>query len=220
MTAPLLLRGVDLAAFAVALVNRLHTGGVVVAASGPAGFVEALQREWPSTRWQLYWAARLTLVNRVEDLAAFDAVFEAVFADAVLGVDPPGLKQSLSASAANDPGMPGRASVAAEGGLPWTTRRPASITAVDTHAAEIGIPDTLPSRIVMRADEPFERFDPDDLRTLGEWLEGALDRWPRRRSLRSEPNRHGKRIDLRETMKASRTTGWETIRVARTRSRE
>ena len=30
MTAPFLLRGVDLAAFAVALVNRLHTGGVVV----------------------------------------------------------------------------------------------------------------------------------------------------------------------------------------------
>ncbi len=77
MTAPLLLRGVDLAAFAVALVNRLHTGGVVVSASGPAGFVEALQHDWPRTRLQLYWAARLTLVNRVEDLAAFDAVFEA-----------------------------------------------------------------------------------------------------------------------------------------------
>ena len=73
----------------------------------------------------------------------------------------------------------------------------------------------------MRADEPFDRFDADDLRLLGEWLEQvALARWPRRRSLRREPHRHGKRIDLRETMKASRTTGWETIRVARTRSRE
>ena len=79
MTAPFLLRGVDLAAFAVALVNRLHTGGVVVSASGPAGFVEVLQHDWPRTRLQLYWAARLTLVNRVEDLAAFDAIFEAVF---------------------------------------------------------------------------------------------------------------------------------------------
>ena len=97
-----------------------------------------------STRSQLYWAARLTLVNRVEDLAAFDAVFEAVFADAVLGVDPPGLKQSLGTTAAADPGVPGRASAIAEGGLPWTTR-PASITAVDSsrrrhrdtrHAAE------------------------------------------------------------------------------------
>ena len=89
----------------------------------------------------------------------------------MLGVDPPGLKQSMGTTAAADPGVPGRASAIAEGGLPWSTR-PASITAVDTHAADIGIPDILPSRIVVRADEPFERFDPDDLRLLGEWLEG------------------------------------------------
>ena len=219
MTAPFLLRGVDLAAFAVALVNRLHAGGVVVSASGPAGFVEALRHDWPETRSQLYWATRLTLVNRIEDLAAFDSVFEAIFADAVLGVDPPGLKQSLGTTAADDAGVPGRATAIAEGGLPWTTR-PASITAVESHAADIGIPDTLPSRIVARADEPFERFDPEDLRLLGEWLEQAVAHWPRRRSLRREPHRRGKRIDLRETMRASRTTGWETIRLARTRSRE
>ena len=171
MTAPLLLRGVDLAAFAVALVNRLHTGGVVVAASGPAGFVEALRHDWPGTRSQLYWAARLTLVNRVEDLAAFDAVFEAVFADAVLGVDPPGLKQSMGTTAADRPwcARPCQASSrkAACRGPPAPRRSPPSTT----HAADIGIPDTLPSRIVVRADEPFERFDTDDLRLLGEWLE-------------------------------------------------
>ena len=112
-------------------------------------------------------------MNRIEDLAAFDSVFEAIFADAVLGVDPPGLKQSLGTTAADDAGVPGRATAIAEGGLPWTTR-PASITAVGSHAADIGIPDTLPSRIVARADEPFERFDPEDLRLLGEWLEQAL----------------------------------------------
>ncbi|HET7666528.1 MAG TPA: VWA domain-containing protein [Mycobacterium sp.] len=219
MTAPLLLRGVDLAAFAVALVNRMHNGGVAVSASGPTGFVAALQHDWPRTRSELYWAARLTLVNRVEDLAAFDAVFEAVFADAVVGVDPPGLKHSMGTTVAAEPGVPGRANVIAEGGLPWTTC-PTSITAVDPHAADIGIPDTLPSRLVVRADEPFERFDPDDLRVLGDWLEGSLDSWPRRASMRHEQHRHGKRVDLRQTMKASRATGWETIRVARTRNRE
>ena len=219
MTVPLLLRGVDLAAFAVALVNRLHAGGVAVSASGPTGFVDVLRRVWPRTRSQLYWVARLTLVNRMEDLAAFDAVFDAVFADAVVGVDPPGLKQSLGTAAASDPGVPGRAEAVAEGGLPWSTR-PASVTIVDTPAGEIGIPDTLPSRIVARADEPFDQFDPEDLRLLGGWLEQAVAHWPRRRSMRRELHRHGKRIDLRETMKRSRATGWETLRVARTRSRE
>ena len=101
MNVPLLLRGVDLAAFAVALVARLRTGGVVVSASGPAGFVQALRRIMPHSRAELYWAARLTLVNRVDDLAAFDAVFDAVFADAVLGLDPVGRQQGRAETAAS-----------------------------------------------------------------------------------------------------------------------
>ena len=48
VTTPYLFRGVDLAAFAVALVARLRAVGVVVSASGPAGFVEALRQFWPS----------------------------------------------------------------------------------------------------------------------------------------------------------------------------
>ena len=158
MTAPLLLRGVDLAAFAVALVNRLHTGGVVVAASGPAGFVEALRHDWPGTRSQLYWAARLTLVNRVEDLAAFDAVFEAVFADAGAGPLIRRASASMGTTAAADPGAPAVRVSATEGGLPWTTR-PASIAAVEPTPPSIADTRTLPSRLVVRADEPFERFD-------------------------------------------------------------
>jgi uncharacterized protein with von Willebrand factor type A (vWA) domain len=78
----------------------------------------------------------------------------------------------------------------------------------------------LPSRIVARADEPFDQFDPEDLRLIGTWLEQAVARWPRRRSLRRESSRHGKRIDLRETMNASRATGWESVVLARTRRRQ
>ncbi|WP_101950575.1 VWA domain-containing protein [Mycobacterium sp. 3519A] len=218
MTTPLLLRGVDIAAFAVALVQRLHRNSVAVSPSGPTAFVDVLRRQWPRTRTQLYWHARLTLVNRVEDLAAFDAVFEAVFADAVLGVDPPGLKRSLGTTAAADAGVPGRENPVAEGNLPWSTL-PASVTASDTHETEVGIPDTLPSRFVARVDEPFDRFDAADLRQLGDWLERAANSWPQRRSLRREPHQHGKRIDMRETLKASRTTGWEPMRLARTRAR-
>ncbi|MGV0714024.1 VWA domain-containing protein [Mycolicibacterium sp. XJ662] len=218
MTTPYLLRGVDIASFAVAMVDRLHSGGVAVSASGPTGFVEVLRHRWPATRTQLYWAARLTLVNRVEDIAPFDAVFDRVFADAVLGVDPPGLKRSLGTTVATEAGVPGRADVVAEGGLPWSTR-PASVTATDPHDGDLGVPDTLPSRIVACADEPFDSFDPDELRLLGRWLEQSAVRWPQRRTMRREPHRSGKRIDLRATMKQSRETGWETMRVARTRAR-
>lgn len=219
MTRPYLLRGVDIAGFAVALVARLRGAGVVVSASGPAGFVEALRRWWPSTRSQLYWIARLTLVNRAEDLTGFDAVFEAVFADAVIGLDPPGLKQSLGTTTAADPGARGRQHAHADGGLPWATR-PASVTAAaDDNDSDIGIPDALPSRIVARADEPFERFDAADLRLICAWLEQSVASWPRRRSMRREQHSRGKRIDLRRTMKASRSTGWESVKLERTRPR-
>lgn len=81
------------------------------------------------------------------------------------------------------------------------------------------LPDVLPSRIVARADEPFDQFDPDDLRLLGAWLEATMARWPRRRSMRFESSPHGKRIDLRATMNASRSTGWESVLLARIRPR-
>jgi uncharacterized protein len=104
--------------------------------------------------------------------------------------------------------------------LPWVTRSVAAKDGTDAGADPVTqLPDVLPSRIAALADQPFDEFDSADLRLLGSWLESALRRWPRRRTLRFEPSRHGKRIDLRATMKASRSTGWESLRLKRTRPR-
>ena len=214
-----LFRGVDRAAFAAALVTRLRAGGVVVSGSGPAGFVRALAHIAPRTRTQLYWAARLTLVNRVDDILAFDAVFGAVFADTVLELDSRGPKRDREMPRVSVPGAGVRVSTEGEGaGLPWSTR-PSSMAAIEHDAGAFALPDVLPSRIVARADEPFERFNPEDLRLLGSWLEHASASWPQRRSMRREMHRHGKWIDLRQTMSASRATGWEPLVLARTRRR-
>lgn len=97
--------------------------------------------------------------------------------------------------------------------------RPAALTATAESAGGAAVPDVLPSRLIARADEPFDKFDPDDLRLLGRWLEQSVTHWPRRRSMRRELHRHGKRIDLRQTMRASRTSGWEAAMLARTRPR-
>ena len=221
MNAPLLFRGVDLAAFAAALVARLRSGGVPVSASGQATFVQALQHMVPHTTSELYWAARLTLVNRSEDLSSFDAVFASVFGsiqpgdtrspESVLPIPGPKTPAAGIAQPAGSPAGRGAEK------LPWATRaaREEGVAA----AASVVLPDLLPSRIAALADEPFDQFDPDDLRLLGCWLEGAVPRWPRRRSLRLEPSPHGKRIDLRATMNTSRRTGWEQMRLARTRPR-
>ncbi|NKZ14818.1 VWA domain-containing protein [Mycolicibacterium septicum DSM 44393] len=213
-----LLRGADLAAFAVALVDRLRAGGVTVSAVGPSTLVQAMHELVPAARSRLYWAARLSLVTRVEDLPAFDAVFDAVFADAVLGLDPPGLKRSSLSSTTPAQSSAAAAGETADADLPWTTR-PASVAAAAGSPDGRALPDLMPSWLAARADEPFEQFDSDELRRIGAWLEGAEARWPRRRTLRRRRHPAGRRVDLRETIRASRTTGWEPLRVARTLAR-
>ncbi|MFQ6394294.1 vWA domain-containing protein [Nocardia sp. KC 131] len=218
MTRAVLLRGVDLAAFAVAVVARLRRGGVAVAPSGPALFVQALRRMAPRSRTEFYWAARLTLVDRVQDLAAFDAIFATVFADAVLGVDPPSRTRRLPTERASAPRVSGRGQSRQRGEVPWATMRSAIVADRSTDQG-VALPDVLPSRFAARAQEPFDHFDPDDLRTVGAWMEQASAHWPQRSSRRYEKHPHGKRIDLRATMNNSRRTGWESAVLVRARPR-
>jgi uncharacterized protein with von Willebrand factor type A (vWA) domain len=178
-----------------------------------------MHRIAPRSRTALYWAARLTLVNRAEDVAAFDAVFDAIFADAGLGRRIQPEDRGPLPPAAPAPGVRGTEGGSSDGdGLPWTTM-PAMISAAEYSDGGTVVPDPLPSRLVARADESFDRFDEDDLRRIGTWLEQLSARWPRRRSLRREPHRRGKRIDVRESMRSSRETGWEVLRLQRARRR-
>jgi uncharacterized protein with von Willebrand factor type A (vWA) domain len=218
---PLVLRGVDRAVFAVTLVARLRAGGVVVSASGPTGFVAALELLGTSSYDELYWAARLTLVNRVEDIARFEAVFHAVFSDAVLVLDPFAQRRGPGDAGATAWVPAGRTAAGAAidgGGLPWVTR-PAVVGAAEPTDASVTLPDALPSQLAGRSDEPFVAFDAGDLRLLGTWLERATAHWPQRRSMRRAASSHGTRIDLRRTISASRSTSWEPVTLARTRRR-
>ncbi|WP_082949803.1 VWA domain-containing protein [Mycobacterium sp. ACS4331] len=219
MTTPLLLRGVDLAAFAVALVDRLRTAGVAVSGVGASSLVHAMHVLEPAYRSQLYWAARLTLVSRAEDLPAFDTVFGAVFSDAVLGLDPPSRERGqVPRGIPGEQHAGGAESSQTDTGLPWTTR-PASVTAASHPPTGSAIPDLAPSWLAARTDESFDQFDADDLRRLGAWLQSTEARWPQRRTLRRRRHPSGRHIDLRETIRASRATGWEPLRLARTRRR-
>lgn len=224
MNTPLLFRGVDRAAFAAALVARLRGAGVSVSAGGQGSFVQAIRRLAPQTTSALYWAARLTLVSRMEDLSVFDTVMREVFGSIQPG-DTRSPQSVLPIAGPKTPGPPaGRIVQPASGPsdasaekVPWIT-----LTVPDqdeTADAGVLLPDLLPSHIAALADESFDQFDPKDLRLLGSWLEASVQRWPSRRSLRFESSPHGKRIDLRATMNASRRTGWESVTLARTRPR-
>ena len=216
MTSAVLLRGVDLAAFAAALSHRLRTGGVVVSASGPGCFVAAFRELRPASRSRLYWVARLPLDNRAEDLPVFDAIFAAVFDDAVLPTDPVSRGAGQGKSAEQSPSARRRRSGGPPAeGLPWATRPPVSSAGSSPPDPDV-VPEALPSRIAARAGESFDTFDDDDLRLIGTWLERSLTRWPTRTTMRPVVDRRGRGIDMRSTLRRSRSTGWEPITLVRT----
>ena len=211
--APAVLRGIDRAAFAVALAVRLRNRGVPVGFTAIEDFVRALDVGGARTRSQLYWTARVCLVRRHSELAAFDAVFAAVFDDAVLELDPNARRTSPEHAAPGDEhaSVPKQNAEAQDGaGLPWITLPPAVAEAEDSDSP-IGVPERLPSELIGLCDVPFDDLDPREMELLGRWLQRAIRDWPTRRTRRTSVSRGGHRIALRPTIARSRRTGWEPV---------
>ncbi|MEV0842302.1 VWA domain-containing protein [Actinocatenispora sera] len=214
---PVLLRGVDRAAFAAGLTRQLRDRGVAVDLSAAGTFVRALAAHPPGTRTELYWTARIALVRRHSDLAAFDALFASLFADAGLGADPHARRRPLPSS---DPfaAVPAPTAQAQDGGgLPWATL-PAVVGGADRAPADgPAVPHRLPTAAAGLGDVPFEALDERQLALLDAWLGAQLRALPTRRTRRRAVGRRGSRAALRETMARSRRTGWEPIELVRTR---
>ena len=216
---PTLLAGVDRAAFVAALVHRLRTRGVDVGMTSAAAFTEALEVVPPVRVRDLYWSARITLVSRQEDLASFDRVFDAAFADAVLTVDPHA-RRTGTAELPERPSdglapVPGDRDEEGTGStLPWHTL-PRHEDGIEDDDNPVVLPEVLPSAVARIADTPLDELDGRELAVLGRWLERSAHEWPTRRSRRLGVGATGSRIALRATMAASRRTGGEAFALRR-----
>ncbi|MEU4562861.1 VWA domain-containing protein [Actinoplanes sp. NPDC023936] len=217
-SAPVLLRGTDRAAFAVAFVARLRRAGLGAGITETDDLVRALSVSPPAARDTLYWTARIALVRRHADLAVFDEVFAAVFDDVV--------SLPLNRTA----GQPGRRDdtvhvklpaggdgTAAGDGLPWATLPPVVAADEGDADSDLRVPELRPSALAGLADRPFEELDAAQIRAFGEDLRAALARWPQRRTRRHAVDPAGRRVALRPTIARARRTGWEAITVVRQR---
>ena len=173
----MVLGGVDRASFVAALGTGLRSAGVPVTFTSLAAFTRALALSQPSDLRSLYWVARLTLVNQPHDLATFDAVFRAVFNDAVLPVDPHARRKQQGQGADEDDALvPVSANPSAEQsgeGLPWHTL-PRVAESVDEGRDGQFLPELLPSAVEALVDTPFEDLDEHQLALLGAWFERSL----------------------------------------------
>lgn len=214
---PQLLGRVDRAAFAVALAVRLRIGGLPVGLTAIEVFARALAVSPPRSRSALYWTARISMVRHQRELAVFDAVFAAVFDDAVLDL---GTNRVPPVAAAGDdrlaPVSGSPRDEQAGTGLPWLTLPPVVAEAADSDA-EFAVPERLPSRLSALVDVPFEQLSGSETRLLGQWLASAVRVWPSRRTRRTTAASGGHRIALRSTIARSRRTGWEPIELVHVR---
>jgi uncharacterized protein len=210
---------VDRAAFAVAFATRLRQRGVPVGFPAIEDFVRALGASQPRTKSALYWTARICLVRRRSELPAFDAVFDAAFADAILPLDPHARRRPVGGVGGRDRGGEGPkvSDNSDAGGLPWATLSPATGEAEDTDSPVV-VPELLPSAFEGLADLPFEELSEARMRQLGEWLATATASWPTRRSRRFAVSPRGRRIAVRPTVARSRRTGWEPVELVRVRA--
>lgn len=220
MTAPsghAILRGVDRAAFACALTARLRAAGVPVGLTATEDLVRALAVVPPLDRGRLHRVARTTLVRRQEELAAFEEVFAAVFADAVVPLAPPARRAAAPAPAAEETLVPvpdGSDDDASGGGLPWA-RLPPVVGTGDDARADLAVPLLRASDLERLADLPFEQLAPHEVDQLGRWLADGVRTWPTRRSRRRRPGGPGHQVALRRTLARARRTGWEPVEVVR-----
>jgi uncharacterized protein len=202
---------IDAPRLATAFGRALRAAGVPTTPERAARFARALALLAPLDGPRVYWAGRATLVSAHEHVAAYDRVFAIVFGGA--------------ADVADQRTAERRRPVARP---PESPRRPGDAGGVAAGpplaAPRSGAGDDAPGRAVPAAASARERLGTRSFEALtAEELAGLrrlrLDP-PVRRSRRTRRAGHGRRIDLRTTLRRSLRTGGEPVRLARRRRRE
>ena len=211
----------DLPPLVSAFCRRLHDAGMPVTPARTADLARALVLVRPIARLRLYWTARAVLVSDPADARIFDLVFQDVFGD------PRGSEQPVPgdidpATTAAD-GPPPAERTAGESGperdVPGVWSALSGSAQRDDDAAEAEVPLAAASDEERLAETSFDALTPRELARLYELMSQLRLATPRRSTRRRVRDRHGRRVDMRRTLRRSLRTGGDPIRLARRRRR-
>jgi uncharacterized protein with von Willebrand factor type A (vWA) domain len=213
----------DLPPLAGSLGQRLRAVGVPVTPERSANFARALTLVRPNTRRRLYWTARSVFVSDQSHAQAFDAVFRSIFGSpAAAESTQPEDAQTVAAPPDERP----RSDHATSPGPSTQEERRASVVSSPPRASgddpdgeEVDVPLAMASDEELLAGKRFDALDADELAQLYRLMSRLELATPLRRTRRYEKGRHGQRIDLRRTLRASLRSGGDPIRLARRRRR-
>ena len=170
-----------------------------------AELARALTLVRPVARRRLYWTCRAVFVSDPSQLPAFDAVFADVFG--ARAADGPEVIEATRATPADRRVIAGKgASSRADDGRGEGER-------------EVDVPLAVASDEERLATRRFEELAPDELAQLYRLMTRLRLATPQRRTRRYERAAHGRQVDLRRTLRASRRTGGDPMRLAHRRRR-
>ena len=203
----------DLPPLAAALSRRLHDAGVPMTPERPADFAHALRLVRPISRRRLYWTARSVFVSDQAHVLAFDRVFFSVFGTPDSQAAAPVDERRTEATPLDE--RPAGEGAAEAGALGATSARSGD----DEDGAEREVPLAVASDEERLAGKRFDALEPRELAQLYRLMARLEVATPLRRTRRHEKGRHGRRIDMRRSLRASLRTGGEPIRLAHRRRR-
>ena len=202
----------DLPPLVAALGRRLHERGLPVTPGRSAQFAEALTLAQPISRRRLYWTARAVYVSDPSQVPVFDAVFFSVFGSREEPGDEVAAERRTVASPPDERSDRAATEPQAErAGAPSTLPREGD----QDEAAEAELPLALASDEELLRQKSFDALEPHELAQVYRLMSRLHLAAPLRRTRRYEQGRRGGQIDLRRTLRASRRTEGDPIRLAR-----
>jgi uncharacterized protein len=213
---------IDLPALAARFGRRLAEAGLPVTPERSARFADALSVVRPIARRRLYWTARTVLVSDPSQVKTFDAVFREVFGSRVETEEPLPADAELE-SAPPDQREPAADANRAAGAAMRQSGAPGAesltgATAGREQLREVVVPVAASDEERLRTKR-FDALEPAELAAIQRLMMQMRIATPRRRTRRAEHDRLGERIDLRRTLRASRRTGGDPLRLERRRRR-
>jgi uncharacterized protein len=179
-----------------------------------ARFARVLSLAPPSTRRQLYWAARTVFVSGREQVGLFDWVFAAVFDQ----IDDPALSRGdPNAPPLREPELgglrrPSPSPLSLPGGIVAPPGSDARGEASGGEEPVSELPVAAASAHERLGERDFAELEPDELRALRLLMSELAIAAPPRRARRLRRDAHGARLDVRATLRESRRTGGDPAR--------
>jgi len=224
--APTALPQLDLATLAAAFGREVRDAGIPSTPDRSVRFARALALAPPDGRDALYWTARTIFVSSREQIAVFDAIFARTFDGLVdpasargdAGAPPVGQTTRPAPPDAGAPPVPPADSATP---TPAPAQAPAAPLREDeaNEGPERELSVAAASAYERLADRDFAELDAQELAAVRRMMAALALATPTRLARRSRRDRHGDRLDLRATLRASRRTGGDPARQVRRRRR-